>query len=165
MIEGWARDKAGDWLVMVYLDEGILECQGFHSYQALTRVLDWNCVEYAPAWESVVDGLQGMIGLGRISMRASKGLGASLALSGEDGLLLPTLVMYRDGRFMRSTHISSMYGRDSLRVLVAKTYEFVHKSEPPPSPPSSPLPPPFLTPPQLPLRIHPSSPLCAHYHL
>jgi hypothetical protein len=40
MIESWAKDNAGDWLVMVYLDE------------------DWNCVEYAPAWESVVDGLQ-----------------------------------------------------------------------------------------------------------
>ena len=39
-IESWANDKAGDWLVMVYQDE------------------DWNCVEYAPAWESVVDGLQ-----------------------------------------------------------------------------------------------------------
>ncbi len=39
-IEAWQRDQAGDWLVMVYVDE------------------DWNCVEYAPAWESVVDGLQ-----------------------------------------------------------------------------------------------------------
>jgi hypothetical protein len=93
-------------------------------------------VEFAPAWESVVDGLQGMIGLGRISMRANRGLGASLALSGEDGLLLPTLVMYRDGTFMRSTHISSNYGRDALRILVAKTYEFVHKSDPLSSPPS-----------------------------
>ena len=56
-IEAWARDKSGDWLVMVYMDE------------------DWSCVEYAPAWESVVDGLQGMMGVGRVNMRVSKGLG------------------------------------------------------------------------------------------
>lgn len=70
---------------------------------------------------------QGMIGLGRISMRISKGLGASLALSEEDGLLLPTLVMFRDGKFMRSTHIAPTHNRDSLRFLVAKTYEFVYR--------------------------------------
>ncbi len=67
-----------------------------------------------------------MIGLGRINMRISKGLGASLALSEEDGLLLPTLVMFRDGKYMRSVHIAPSHSKDSLRVLVAKTYEFVH---------------------------------------
>ena len=117
-IESWARDNAGEWLIMVYLDE------------------DWNCVEYAPAWESVVDGLQGMIGVGRISMRVSKGLGVSLALSSADGLLLPTLVMFRDGQLMRSTHISSSYG-SSLKPLIAKTYDFVHRHVALPSPPSS----------------------------
>jgi hypothetical protein len=119
-IENWASEQAGDWLVMVYIDE------------------DWNCVEYAPAWESVVDGLQGMIGLGRISMRNSKGLGASLALSNSDGLLLPTLVMFRDGIFMRSTHISGAHSRDALKSLIAKTYEFVHTSAAP-LPPLPPL--------------------------
>lgn len=109
-IEAWARDRSGDWLVMVYIDE------------------DWSCVEYAPAWESVVDGLQGMMGVGRINMRVSRGLGASLALSaGNDGLLLPTLVMFRDGVFMRSTYISSSHSRDALKSLIAKTYEFVYK--------------------------------------
>jgi len=108
-IEQWAKDKSGDWLVMVYLDQ------------------DWNCVDYAPAWEAVVDGLQGMIGLGRINMRTSKGLGASLALSGDEGLLLPTLVMFRDGVFMQSRHISSAYSRDSMKFLIAKTYDFVHR--------------------------------------
>lgn len=75
----------------------------------------------------LVTALQGMIGLGRISMRVSKGLGASLALSEEDGLLLPTLVMFRDGKFMRSTHIAPSQSRDSLRLLVARTYEFVYR--------------------------------------
>jgi hypothetical protein len=68
-----------------------------------------------------------MIGLGRISMRVSKGLGASLALSGEEGLLLPTLVMFRDGIFMRSAHIAPSHSRDSLKSLVAKTYDFVYR--------------------------------------
>jgi thioredoxin-like negative regulator of GroEL len=131
-IDSWANEKAGDWLVMVYLDE------------------DWNCVEYAPAWESVVDGLQGMIGVGRVNMRVSKGLGASLALSGDYGLLLPTLVMFRDGQFMASTHVSpNHHSSDSVKLLVAKTYAFVYGylvshasciiSTLPPSPP---LPPP-----------------------
>ncbi len=107
-IESWALEQSGDWLVMVYMDE------------------DWGCVEYAPAWESVVDGLQGAVGVGRVNMRSSRGLGASLALSSADGLLLPTLVMFRNGKFMRSTHIAASYGA-SLKSLVAKTYDFVHR--------------------------------------
>jgi hypothetical protein len=149
-IEQWAKDKSGDWLVMVYLDH------------------DWNCVDYAPAWEAVVDGLQGMIGLGRINMRTSKGLGASLALSGDEGLLLPTLVMFRDGVFMQSRHIASVYARDSMKSLIAKTYDFVHRCFPPLAPAIFPLPLSFfpyllLSLVQLSPRIHSPPPSCAHH--